>query len=104
MNISGNSNVNIPISLRIFKGPGASPNVTELNILKIPNIQKNFWIFKFEYPNILKDIQVSWGISQCHRVEYPENFEYPEKFLDPLPMSQNPEHPEKYSVKLYLIL
>ena len=59
-----------------------SPNVTELNIQKILNIQKNFWIFKFKYPNILKDIQVSWGISQCHRVEYPENSEYPEKFLD----------------------
>ena len=68
--------------IRIFKCPRASPNVTELNIQKIPNIKKNFGIFKFDYPNILKDIQVSWGISQCHRVEYPENSEYPEKFLD----------------------
>ena len=80
--MSGYSNLNIPISLRIFKCPGASPNLTELNIQKIPNTQKNIWIFKFEYPNILKDIQVSWGISQCHRVEYPENSKYPEKFLD----------------------
>ena len=63
-------------SLRIFKCPGASPMVTELNI------QKKFWIFKFEYPNILKDIQVSWGISQCHWVEYPENSEYPEIIED----------------------
>ena len=64
------------------KCPRASPNVIELNILKFLNIQKNLGIFKFEYPNILKDIQVSQGISQCHRVEYPENSEYPEKFLD----------------------
>ena len=56
------------------KCPRASPNVIELNILKILNIQKNLGIFKFEYPNILSDIQVSWGISQCHRVENPEKF------------------------------
>ena len=54
----------------------------KLNIQKIPNIQKNFWILKFEYPNILKDIQVSWGMSQCHKVQLPENSEYPENFLD----------------------
>ena len=52
------------------KCPRASPNVIELNILKFLNIQKNLGIFKFEYPNILKDIKVSWGISQCHRDEY----------------------------------
>ena len=32
--------------------------------------------------NILKDIQVSWAMSQCHRVEYPENSEYPEIVWD----------------------
>ena len=32
--------MNIQISSRIFKCPGASPNVTELNILKILNILK----------------------------------------------------------------
>ena len=49
-----------------------------LNNLKFRISRKIWGIFKFEYPNILKDIQVSWGISQCHRVEYPENSEYPE--------------------------
>ena len=45
----GYSNLNIRISLRIFKCPGASPNVTEMNIEYPENS---------EYPEKFGDIQI----------------------------------------------
>ena len=41
---------------------------------------ENIWDIKFEFLNILKDIEVSWTLSQCHKVVYTENPEYPEKY------------------------
>ena len=37
-----------------------------------------FLIMKIEFPNILRHIQMSYGISQCPQVQNPENAEYPE--------------------------
>ena len=53
----------------------ASPNVPKSKIQKIPNIPK---FSKIEFPNILRHIQMSFGISQCPRVQNPENAKYPE--------------------------
>ena len=64
--------MNIPISLRIFKCPGASPNVT-VEYPENCEYPENIWDIKFESLNILKDIEVGY--------------------------TENPEYPEKYSVK-----
>ena len=56
----------------------ASPNVPKFKIPNIPNIPK---VSKIQFPNILRHIQVSYGISQCPKVQNPENAEnaeYPE--------------------------
>ena len=37
-----------------------------------------FLIMKIEFPNILRHIQMSYGISQCPQVQNPEYPEYPE--------------------------
>ena len=90
--ISGYSNLNIPISLRIFKCPGASPNVT-VEYPENCEYPENIWDIKFESLNILKDIEhwswiywKSW-ISrkvqctvQCTEPEYQYSCEYSENF------------------------
>merc|ERR1711947_29440 len=75
---------NFPISLGIFKCPMASPNVPKSKIPNIPNIPNIPKVLKIQFPNILRHIQMSYGISQCPQVQNPEYPEYPE----------NPEYPE----------